>query len=384
MWFLILLLVTVPLIKSQIDLGKLSFDLTLPDDKLWEKFKKEFNTDYSVEEMAYRFTVFQSNLQKIRKNPTNLGITQFSAWTEQEFQSKMLTLKSPPQPNTNSSPNPLGNPISALFNLILQFFQSLTPSQTCRANTRPVMKGFDKNKILHEEFPGTAPVLNQGSCGSCYAFGYLSALYDTCVTYYGIKHDQLFSAQQIVDCSQSEGNDGCNGGMMNQVHNYIKKQGGMNYKDDYGPYTASVNDCKPKKDKYVLQDLGNYNDVPADENKFKEIMDQNIPMVIAVDATDWQHYSGGIMRKDKCCLKTLNHAVVLSGYGVENGTSYWLIKNSWAETWGDKGYIKLESGCNCYGMLEYGGYMDLNQSNKTTETPVTYETTEGGKPIQTE
>lgn len=33
--------------------------------------------------------------------------------------------------------------------------------------------------------------------------------------------------------------------------------------------------------------------------------------------------------------------VVLAGYGEENGQKYWLVRNSWSPTWGEKGYIKL-------------------------------------------
>ena len=58
------------------------------------------------------------------------------------------------------------------------------------------------------------------------------------------------------------------------------------------------------------------------------------------------------------CLQDVNHAVLAVGYGIENGVPYWLIKNSWGEEWGDKGYFKMEFGKNMCGK-----FSSLLQSN---------------------
>lgn len=53
-------------------------------------------------------------------------------------------------------------------------------------------------------------------------------------------------------------------------------------------------------------------------------------------------YSGGVIT-DESCYKDheVNHAVLIVGYGQEQGLDYFLVKNSWGEAWGDKGYVKI-------------------------------------------
>jgi len=62
-----------------------------------------------------------------------------------------------------------------------------------------------------------------------------------------------------------------------------------------------------------------------------------------VAAGGWGFYASGVF---SCGLNdTVNHAVLLVGYDADS----WLIKNSWADTWGDSGYIRINrtNGVNC-------------------------------------
>jgi C1A family cysteine protease len=63
-------------------------------------------------------------------------------------------------------------------------------------------------------------------------------------------------------------------------------------------------------------------------------------VTVAVDASNWSQYSGGILGS---CKTNLNHAV--TGFGFDNG--YWLIKNSWGTNWGESGFIRLKDGNTC-------------------------------------
>lgn len=68
-------------------------------------------------------------------------------------------------------------------------------------------------------------------------------------------------------------------------------------------------------------------------------------MAVSVDANrpSWQFYTSGII-KNNCQLVTLNHGVLAVGWGVEDKTEYFLLKNNWGTRWGDKGYIKVATG----------------------------------------
>ncbi len=73
---------------------------------------------------------------------------------------------------------------------------------------------------------------------------------------------------------------------------------------------------------------------------------QTQPIAIGVDAKNWQNYGGGILSR---CGTELDHGVQLVGYFSVAGdtSSYWTVKNSWASTWGQQGYIQLNAGNTC-------------------------------------
>ena len=64
------------------------------------------------------------------------------------------------------------------------------------------------------------------------------------------------------------------------------------------------------------------------------------PIAISVEA-QWGGYEEGVFNGCTDDNTDINHAVVLVGYGEENGQKYWIVRNSWSPSWGEKGYIRL-------------------------------------------
>ena len=69
------------------------------------------------------------------------------------------------------------------------------------------------------------------------------------------------------------------------------------------------------------------------------------PIAIAVNASDnFMAYSSGIFNSDDPnASRNLNHAVVLVGYGREDNTDYFILRNSWGTGWGESGYMRIEN-----------------------------------------
>jgi C1A family cysteine protease len=188
------------------------------------------------------------------------------------------------------------------------------------------------------------PVKDQGQCGSCWAFSTIASLEGA----HAIATGELksFCEEQVVDCAGIRyGLMGCNGGMQNRAYNYYEAGNDAMLEDDY-KYTSGTTKAKGSCQYDASQasnvTVKNYDMVtPNNQSQMKAALDKGVLAVaIEADKRAFQTYQSGILSGDACGTK-LDHAVTAVGYGTENGQAYWLIKNSWNTTWGDKGYIKL-------------------------------------------
>jgi len=178
------------------------------------------------------------------------------------------------------------------------------------------------------------------------------------------KKNQLLpsSEQQLVDCSGSYGNFGCDGGLMDSAFEYIiKSSKGLEGEDTY-PYTARDGTCKFKPAN-IKTTIDKYADVPANENALQtNIMRQ--PISVAIDAahSSFQFYHSGVYFESACSSSNLDHGVLAVGYGSLSPTSlYYIVKNSWGTSWGSQGYILMSRNRNnnC-GIATMSSYPGLN------------------------
>merc|ERR550539_1375906 len=113
----------------------------------------------------------------------------------------------------------------------------------------------------------------------------------------------------------------------------------------------------------------------GDEETMARLVAEHGAVMTAVGVnSQFGQYSGGVFAG--CTGSSINHGVVVVGYGTEDGVDYWLVKNSWGSSWGDEGYIKMQRGV---GMCGIGSYLvTLSCEEGTAPPPTTAPTTAPG------
>lgn len=212
-------------------------------------------------------------------------------------------------------------------------------------------------------------------CGSCWAHGAISALSDRVkIARKGAGPDINLSVQYILNCGDA---GSCYGGDHLSAYEFIKTESaGVPYYTCQ-PYIACSSDssegfcgnvdttcsafntcrtCSTFKahggvcnevDYYPNVTIAEYGSVSGEAKMMAEISARG-PIACGINAEPLLKYTGGIYTG--AADPEINHIISVTGYGEENGTPYWIVRNSWGEYWGELGYVRVERGKNLLGL----------------------------------
>jgi len=294
-------------------------------------FVKTHNKQYAHDEFFSRYTVFKANFDKIRahnkgEHTWSMKMNEFGDLTFAEFHARMTGLK----PKSND------------------YIRSQNAAIVDEDFTAPTSVDWRTKNAVTD-------IKNQGQCGSCWAFSTTGSVEGA----HAIATGNLvsLSEQQLVDCSGPQGNQGCNGGLMDQAFEFIIQNKGICAEADY-PYTAVTGTCQTTCKSVAT--ISSYKDVTAGDETvglLAGVAQGPVSIAIEADQSGFQFYCGGIF-SDPTCGQQLDHGVLAVGFDTDatSKQNFWIVKNSWGNTWGEAGYIRMIRGQNECGLAQAASY----------------------------
>lgn len=305
----------------------------------FERFKKEHSKLYeTLEEEEKRFAIFEEQIEKIAKKNAALrdlghdeihGITRFADATPDEFSFFLGLDASGEIPEME----------------VLETVEKVN-------HTKGVFNWNDEGMLTK--------VKNQAQCGSCWAFS-ASETIESAWARAGNSLVEL-APQQLVSCDKVDA--GCNGGLPSNAFEYVEKAGGMALASDY-PYTSkfgtngqcmdplpSLKQGSVSEWGYAAKPCSGFRACKEDTAEFASALKEYGPASIAIDASEWSSYVGGVMTSASCSNspRRMDHAVQVVGWNFDAPTPYWIVRNSWSASWGEEGFIYLAVGENTCGI----------------------------------
>lgn len=291
----------------------------LSDNDEWKQFsnfQEKFVKKYeNIDQLETRFEIFRTNLRNIiihnmdRSQNFTMGVNQFTDLTPEEFKAQYVS------------------------GLKAEVGLAGCGSFSGSASGAPASIDWRAKGAV-------TSVKDQGQCGSCWTFSATGAVEGA----WAIAKGQLInlSEEELVECAGLKyGSMGCNGGQMEGAFKYIIEKGQCSlssypYTSGTGQSGSCKTSCSP------VAKLTSCSDVkPNDQLSLKAaVAKQPVSIAIEADTKYFQSYSSGILTSSSCGTN-LDHGVLITGYGTENGIDYWMVKNSWSTSWGDQGYVKI-------------------------------------------